>query len=401
MAEVRRRLTVCFEDAEAFRQEYAANLVKGGVFIATTGDIPLRERVCVELVLPFCGQSRTLDGEVVHRVTRELADLGAPAGVAVQFEGSPSSLRGRLEALRQAAGAPETRPHDPGRRRSRRTSARIPARLEAAVGAIAGHTHDLSQTGALISVGDREVAVGEHVRAVLVNPDSGDSLHVGGVAVREVRSEGAVSAVAIEFEPGEGEEPALRHFVEAVQAAEHARRIGGITGDLAELGVGNLLQMFATGSEAGTLTLRQGEREGVVGFEAGWLRFARAGPVSGMKALIRLLAWTEGSFEFYGQLDPVEAMAEPKRIEAALLEGLALVDEDRHAGALAVDSRVKLRIADEAGAAAEELGKTEAAVIDLAREGTTVERMVAVLPEPDPLVRRAIADLLDRGVIAV
>lgn len=394
-------LTVCFEDAEAFRQEYAANLVKGGVFVTTNEDIALRERVRVDLSLAFCGQSRTLDGEVVHRVTRELADLGAPAGVAVQFEGSPSSLRGRLEVLRQAAGAPQTQPHDPGRRRSRRTPARIPARIEAVVGAIAGHTHDLSQTGVLISVGERSVAVGEHVRVALVHPDSGDCLRVGGVAVREVRSEGAVSAVAIEFEPGEGEEPALRHFVEAVQAAEHTRRIGGITGDLAELGVGNLLQMFATGSQAGTLTLRQGEREGVVGFEGGLLRFVRAGPVSGMKALVRLLDWTEGSFEFHGQLDPVEGMAEPKMIEAALLEGLALVDEDRHAGSSAVDPRAKLRVVDEAGAAAEELSKTETAVIDLARVGTTVERLVSVLPEPDPLVRRTVADLLDRGVIAV
>jgi len=399
--DTRRRLTVSFENAEAFRREYAANLVKGGVFVATADDIELREPVRVGLELRFCGQSRVIDGEVVHRVTPELAAMGAPTGVAVQFEGSPSALRGQLEPLRQAAGAAEPQFHDPGRRRSRRTLARVPARIEARAGAIAGHTCDLSQTGVLVSVGDREVAVGERVRVALVHPESGECLRVGGVAVRQVRSEGAVAAVAVEFEPRDGEESALRRFVEAVQVAEHARRIGGITGDLAELGVGNLLQMFASGAQAGTLTLRHGEREGVVGFEGGLLRFVRAGPVAGMKALVRLLDWNEGSFEFHARLDPVAGMTEPRMLAAALLEALALVDEDRHAGPRPFDSKARPRVVDESHAGAAELTKTEAAVLDLVRTGATVGRMVAVLPDPDPLIQRALAVLLDRGVIDV
>ncbi|MDP7572373.1 MAG: DUF4388 domain-containing protein, partial [Myxococcota bacterium] len=236
---------------------------------------------------------------------------------------------------------------------------------------------------------------------VLVLPDSGECMGVGGVVVRQARSEGAVSAVAIEFEPRDGEESALRHFVEAVQTSEHARRIGGITGDLTELGVGNLLQMFASGSQAGTLTLRRGEREGIVGFEGGLLRFVRAGPVAGMKALVRLLSWNEGSFEFHTRLDPVEGMAEPRMLDAALLEALTLMDEDRHAGPHPLDSKARPRLADESCAAEEPLTKTEAAVLDLVRAGSSVERMVAVLPEPDPLIHRALAVLLDRGTIAV
>lgn len=401
MSELRRQLTVCFEDAEAFRREYAANLVNGGVFVATAEEIGLREPVRIVLELGFGGPSCVVDGEVVHRVTAGLTAMGAPAGVAVQFEGSPSALRGQLEPLRQAAGALEAQPHDPGRRRSRRTPARVPARIEARAGVISGHTCDLSQTGVLVSVGDHEVAVGERVQIALAHPDSRECLRVAGVAVRQVRSEGALSAVAVEFDPREGEESALRRFVEAIQAAEHARRIGGISGDLAELGVGNLLQMFATGSQAGTLTLRHGEREGVVGFEAGVLRFVRAGPVAGMKALVRLLDWKEGSFEFHARLDPVADATEPLMLEAALLEALALADEDRHAGMRPYDPKARPRIADESRGGAEDLGKTEAAVLDLVRTGVTVERMLAVLPVPDPLIHRVLAELLDRGVIDV
>jgi hypothetical protein len=48
-----------------------------------------------------------------------------------------------------------------------------------------------------------------------------------------------------------------------------------------------------------------------------------------------------------------------------------------------------------------ELSKTEAAVIDLVRAGFSVRRMVAIIPEPDPEIHRALASLHDQGVIVV
>ena len=52
---------------------------------------------------------------------------------------------------------------------------------------------------------------------------------------------------------------------------------GGISGEIQELGVGNLIQMFASAGAVGTLALRSGAREGVVGFENGGIQIEDVG----------------------------------------------------------------------------------------------------------------------------
>ena len=55
-----------------------------------------------------------------------------------------------------------------------------------------------------------------------------------------------------------------------------------------------------------------------------------------------------------------------------------------------------------AGALADQddLSKVEAAVLDLARAGFTVRRIVDFIPEPDSEVYRALESLSDRGAIS-
>jgi len=43
--------------------------------------------------------------------------------------------------------------------------------------------------------------------------------------------------------------------------------------------------------------------------------------------------------------------------------------------------------------------KVEAAVLDLARAGFTVQRMLDVIPEPDPEILRALQALRDAGLV--
>ena len=81
-----RVLRVDFEDAAAFETEYAANLVNGGIFVASDERFELRERVRVDLCLGFCHKRIRLEGEVVHQIPPEMAQTGATPGVAVQFD---------------------------------------------------------------------------------------------------------------------------------------------------------------------------------------------------------------------------------------------------------------------------------------------------------------------------
>ena len=224
---------------------------------------------------------------------------------------------------------------------------------------------------------------------------------VDAVVVRSVESDGGVSALAVNFILSDAERPAMAMMIESIRSSEHARRLGGIQGDIGELGVANILQMFGDTGTPGTLSLRLGNREGVIGFEGGMLRFVRLGPVSGMKALVRMLGWTEGSFEFHALLDPVESREAPLPLSVALLEGLRLLDEERGAGEPRFSDDAVLRLRSGAAADDEDLSKIEAAVIDLARAGFPVRRTLAVIPEPDVEVRRAIASLVERRIIAL
>jgi Tfp pilus assembly protein PilZ len=393
-------LELVFDDAQAFQREYAANLANGGAFIPTDRRFELRDPVQVQIVLRFCKKRIAIPGEVVHAIPPEMASLGGPAGVAVQFEGSAHAVRALLEPLRSAAGAPEHKPVDAGRRRAPRTPARVPARIKAkgSEGPVAGHTTNLSQTGVLVSVPGKGAPVGERVRVALTHPGSGESMEVEGVVVREVESDGGVSAVAIEFAPAAGDREDVLRFVERIQSTEHTRRLGGISGEIQELGVGNLIQMFASAGAVGTLALHSGAREGVVGFEKGLLRFARLGPASGIKALVRLLGWSDGRFEFHATLDPVESNDPPLPLEAALLDAARLLDEAARPGRTRLDPSARPRLVD--AAAADASNKTEAAVLDLVQAGFTVERILAVIPEPDLDVEHALEALLERGAIA-
>lgn len=399
MSPAGRALRIAFDSPEDFQREYVANLVNGGAFVATDDDVSLRERVRVELVLGFCDKRLMLQGEVVHRVTPEMAKLGAPAGVAVQFDGPAHSVRAQLEPLRSAAGAEPHQPPDSGRRRAPRTRARVAARIDGVSCEVRGTTRDLSQTGTLISVPGEGIPVGDRVRLSLTHPTTGESMQVDGIIVREVAGGGGVAAVAVEFEPRESEKEGIERFVEAIQTVEHTRHLGGINGEIGELGVGDLLQMFASTGHAGTLRLRRGPEDGAIGFEKGVLHFVRLGAVTGMKAMVRLCAWKDGSFEFHARLDDAEPLEAPLPFEAALLESARMLDEmsriDRRRFPADATPRVARRRRDP-----DDLSKTEAAVLDLARAGFSVRRIVDVIPDPDPAIYAAFESLCERRLIA-
>jgi Tfp pilus assembly protein PilZ len=393
-----RVLRISYSEAAAFQREYLQNLVNGGVFIATTQALELREAVRVEIVLAFCKQKLRVNGEIVHRVAREMEQVGATPGVAVQFEGSVQEIRRQLEPLVIACGVPLVRPPEPGRPREPRVAARVAARIEGGGEGIAGHTRNLSRTGALVAVQGESLPVGERVRLTLEHPTTGESMKVNARVARQVETAGAVSAVAVEFEAPAGRRDEVERFVEQVQTAEHTRRLGGIRGAISSLGAQDLLQMFGTASQTGTLTFQRGEEEAAIGFQGGMLRYARLGAATGMKALVRILAWKEGAFEFHTRLDPVPHGEAPLPLEAALLDAVRQIDEARRLDRRRFPLDAKLRVIE---VATDLKGKTIEAVLDLSRAGFTVQRILDVIPDPDPEIYAALAQLLDAGAISL
>jgi hypothetical protein len=279
--------------------------------------------------------------------------------------------------------------------------ARVPIRVEGGEEPFEGHTRDLSQTGVLVAMPGRGIEVGQYVNLTLRHPETGDELEVGGTVVRLIETDGEVSAVGVHFDPSQERRGELERFVEEIQTVEHSRRLGGITGSIAEVGPQNLLQMFGTSSPAGTLTLRRGQQEGVIGFEGSLMRYVQLGGATGMKALVRLLGWKDGTFEFHARLDPIETAEAPLPLDAALLEGLHQLDELGRMDRGRFPPEASVRVGSGAGAAGQNPTKLEAAVLELARAGFTVQRILEVIPEPDLDIYGTLEFLVDAGAIAV
>jgi hypothetical protein len=249
----------------------------------------------------------------------------------------------------------------------------------------------------LVTVPGLGPPVGERVRVTLEHPTTGEEMAVDGRVARQIETGGAIAAVGIEFEPAEGRRAEVERFVENVQTAEHTRRLGGIAGPISTLGAQEVLQMFGTSAPVGTLIFRQGEHEATVGFEGGMLRFAQLGPATGIKALVRMLSWKSGSFEFHTRLDPIQQPEAPYPLEAALLDAVRQIDEGNRIDRRRFPLAAKPRILD---APSEVEDKTAEAVLDLARAGSSVQRILDVIPVPDPEIYAALVQLLDAGVIA-
>ena len=256
-----------FASAEEFQREHSANLVNGGVFIATEEPATVRETASVELALAGESSVVRLDGEVVHIIPPQMAEAGAVPGVAVQFSCTQTALRAALEPLIQATGAPRPEPLDSGRRKAPRVPAQVPIRIKAPGVSLSGHTRDISLCGVLVSVPGDSMPVGTRVQLTIDHPTNGESLGVDATVTRQVASKGGAVALAIEFDPPPERQDEVHRFITDLQSAEHSRRLGGMRGSLTEIGPQNLLQMLGKTAPSGTLTVTHDNEEAVVGFE--------------------------------------------------------------------------------------------------------------------------------------
>jgi hypothetical protein len=244
--------------------------------------------------------------------------------------------------------------------------------------------------------------VGSRVQLTIAHPTKGESLVVDATVTRQVANKGGAVALAIEFDPPPERQDEVHRFIADLQSAEHSRRLGGMHGSLTEIGPQNLLQMLGKTAPHGTLTVTHDNEEAVIGFEGETLCYVRLGPVSGLKALTRVLGWEEGSFEFHARLDPKMSEGSPMRLDAALLEATHNIDELRtlDLSVLPLDAKVRFQSAP-AGPGGEEVSKVEDEVLDLARGEFTIQRIVDMIPESDVEILRALTFLADLGSIVI
>jgi Tfp pilus assembly protein PilZ len=399
-----RTLEVAFEAPDEFEREFATNVANGGIFVETTGTFSIREKVCVHIALQYAGKTVKLAGEVVHIVSEAIASAGSRAGVAVHFDTTAAALRDLFEPLLADPQIAAEHPNHDERRSAPRSRARVTARVRCpGQEEIAGRTRDLSITGVLVSIeGSTLIDVGEPVEVFIANPETGSEQTVLGRVVRHLTGDGdVVRAIGIQFVIPDSDRGRIERFLAELTAFEHARHLGGIKGSIEELGLVNLVQTFGLAAREGTLDVMRGVEEGYVVFENGSLRAASLGGTHGVKALARMLAWSDGTFEFHARIDPMIPETDPKPLEAALLEAMRLMDETGRIELGTFPADAMLHVDELQRAAAGPFDKLEDALLDLASAGMNVRRVLDIVPEPDAQIYIALEGLVDREVIEV
>jgi DNA-binding response OmpR family regulator len=99
-------------------------------------------------------------------------------------------------------------------------------------------------------------------------------------------------------------------------------------GDMSVLGAAGLLEVCRQNQLTGVLTVKAGARQCALGFDEGRLASADGGPRQGDQAVLDLMTWREGRFEFVPGPPPAGPPVQHP-LPYLLLEGCRLQDEAR------------------------------------------------------------------------
>ena len=185
------------------------------------------------------------------------------------------------------------------------------------------------------------------------------------------------------------------------QEAMLLRNRKSLSGTTRDMGLADLVQMFAVNQKTGLLKIsRIGKPTGRIAFQGGRIVRVELGPARGPKALYRLLDWSDANFE----VEPlVELDRDPslnEKPEALLMEGARQMDELH---LLEKDYPLAgkiLRLRPEKIPPESELSPREAEVLaQLKRTGNFME-ILDRLAYPDLDVYKVVAYFLRKGVAA-
>jgi pSer/pThr/pTyr-binding forkhead associated (FHA) protein len=180
------------------------------------------------------------------------------------------------------------------------------------------------------------------------------------------------------------------------RSTEEAPRMSG---NLEEIPLPDLLQLFGTSRKAGVLVLRSSGREGRIYLNDGRIRFAEFAGAPGvppLKALYRMLTWATGSFA----LDPPDkrelASAIDVSAQEVLMEGFRQIDElaqlrNRIQGRLVLKLPLVSHLRD--------LTPDELDLLEAALSSDGLDSFLDASPGPDLEAAQALLGLVQRGYL--
>jgi Tfp pilus assembly protein PilZ len=397
----RKELRVRFETAEEFRKEYHQNIARGVMFVASDDSHAPHEKLDVVFDLSFSGRSIAVSGEVVVVIDPVLAEAGGTsAGISLRLGEDASDLRRKLEELSGISLGKGTRSRVGDRRVAKRSGSDANIRIETREARFSGVTANISYAGVLALLWRATIPIGTAVRTVLSNPAVELELPVDGKVIHQTRCHDGLIAHGIQLHYPADRIDEVMSFIDFLQAFDRARRLGAISGEIDESGLGAILEMFVTTARAGTMIVSRGEEEGKIVFSDNEILHCTLGIVSGLKALSRMFGWKKGRFEFHHDLQLAGDLDSPQPLQAAMMSASVQMDEMARVAGGVLDAADTFEAASEqTEALRESLSDVEREVLDYAAEGFNVEAISDVVADTDAEIYKALSALLDAGLI--
>jgi Tfp pilus assembly protein PilZ len=394
-------LLVRFESAEEFRDEFRQNIARGALFIPTVEPYAQHQTVDVTLDLAFCGETLPLSGEVIVVVDPALAKVGATTpGISLRLAEAATALRSRLEEFTGLDLEQPASTNRAERRRAPRSRSDADIVIWSPDGEFSGTTANLCYTGVLALIPMAAIPVGTVVRVHLSNPTVELDLTVDGKIIHRRRCDGGVTAHGIQLHYPADRIDEVMAFIEFLQSFDRARRLAVVSGEIDASGLGAVLDMFVNTAPAGTLSVSRGADEGKIVFSENTILRCTLGMVSGMKALARMVRWTEGRFEFHRDLQLTGEPDDAQPFDAAMMVASIQADELARIGFDASAAANTFRIDPERRKEHNgSLTELEREVLECAAEGFSVGAISDVVTAPDADIYKALVVLLELGVI--
>lgn len=195
----------------------------------------------------------------------------------------------------------------------------------------------------------------------------------------------------------------LRSRVAAAQVADSAAT-SVVQGNLAEIALVDLLQIFVMNRKEGRLLLagepgsHESAREGEIHLKNGQITHARLGAIEGTKALYRLLGWRRGRFSWQpGPTSPVRTIKSAP--DAVVMEGMRQADEMARIADRRPPDRARVVVTMDRKGLPEDLHRTTREVLALTEFYTTVGEILDRSTATDFEVLRALILLADKQVL--
>lgn len=186
------------------------------------------------------------------------------------------------------------------------------------------------------------------------------------------------------------------------QEAVLLRQKKSLSGTTRDLGLADLIQMFAANQKTGLLKIsRLGKPTGRIAFSAGRIIRAEVGMARGPKALARLLDWPDAQFEVEPLIDLDQDPRFEEKTEALLMESARQLDELHLLEKEFPLAGKSLRVVKEKRPAESELSPREAEILGRVEHSRSFLEVLDQLPYPDLDIYKTVVYFLRRGVVAI